>query len=75
MRYFQHGETGRVTAREDEPQGDWYEIEKDQYEDSLHPLSRPTPHAVDECQDGHDWHKETDGEVTKIVCVRCGTRH
>ena len=39
LRYFQHGETGRVVATETELQGEWYEIEKDQYEEALHPLS------------------------------------
>jgi len=35
---------------------------------------RLTQRALDECPDGHDWHKETNGEVTKIVCVNCGAR-
>jgi len=47
MKYYQHGETGRVVATEAELIGEWYEIEKDQYEDALHPLSRPTPRAAD----------------------------
>jgi len=47
MKYYQHGETGRVVATEAELIGEWYEIEKDQYEDALHPLSRPTPLAPD----------------------------
>ena len=47
MKYYQHGETGRVVATEAELIGEWYEIEKDQYEDALHPLSRPTQDAPD----------------------------
>ena len=39
MRYWQHGETGRLLAMENNPMGEWYEIEKDQYEEALHPLT------------------------------------
>jgi len=39
LRYYQHGETGRVVATENELAGEWYEIEQDQYEQALHPLS------------------------------------
>lgn len=39
MRYWQHGETGRVVATETELVGEWYEIEAEQYEEALHPLT------------------------------------
>lgn len=35
MKYYQHGETGRVVATENELSGEWYEIEENQYKESL----------------------------------------
>ena len=28
----------------------------------------------DVCQNGHDWHKETDGDKSWVACLNCGTR-
>lgn len=39
MKYWQHGETGRVVATENELVGEWYKIDEDQYKEALHPLS------------------------------------
>ena len=43
IRYYQHGETGRVVATEGILMGEWYRIEKYQYEVASHSLSLPTP--------------------------------
>lgn len=42
-KFYQHGETGRVVATENELTGDWYEIDVDQYRQALHPLSNSEP--------------------------------
>jgi len=47
MRYFQNVDTGNVIAMEDEPQGEWLEIEQEEFESLAHPLSRPTKRALD----------------------------
>ena len=68
MKYYQHGETGRVVATDTLLIGEWCEIRKDQYEATLQSLGRSTPRVTDEFCPRCKSYFPTDA----VECSHCG---